>query len=127
MILRFGINVMLIIGVWSFRGSRVNIRLGWGLTLAALALTLVTVAMGSEPAGHLLFLVYFLFCLLSLRLCFPRPLPTDDFVRYLWRRFARRFSSGLYLVLYYDCFHIEAIREGVTEAGPAIRKSRNSK
>jgi hypothetical protein len=69
MVLRIGFNVMLILGVWSFRDSLNHIKLGWGLTIGVVILTLMTVISDSVFIEHALFLVFFIFCLVSLRLC----------------------------------------------------------
>ena len=69
LILRLGFNVLLFPGVWSFRDSITHIRIGWGLTAGVVVLTLISTSFNNEFIDHVLFLVFFLFCLLSLRLC----------------------------------------------------------
>lgn len=70
LILRLGFDLMLLVGVWSFRDSIEHIWIGWGLTIGAVILTLISLLIDSDIVDHILFLLFFVFCLMSLRLCF---------------------------------------------------------
>ena len=59
---------MLILGVWSFGDTLNHLKLGWGLTIGVVTLTLMTLISDSAFIEHALFLIFFIFCLVSLRL-----------------------------------------------------------